>query len=200
MYNIDNWKGEMETYLGADDPKYNNQETFTVYEVASLYYNFMPDPSDEIFLEERKEEYNNKINELKKRLMGAIATKLFTTSGVGEVNGITILNRHAISAFFNSIAEQCPKVFMPKTVYTPSYLDPQHADYCPELALGIDVCEQIYIQKVGSSSLNPPIKIENYLHKNYKSLRTQSGRLEAELVDRLKIVCNSKSARFKKNR
>lgn len=198
MYSLDHWKLEMDTYLGADDPKYNRQDTFTLFEVSDLYHNFMPDPTDEVFLDERKVAYSTKINEFKRRVMGAIATKSFDANGIGEVDGITLMNRQAIAEFFKYIGEPCPKVFQPRTSDTvlPCYLDPNDKYYCPELALAIKVCDAIYIDKKGNQRKSVTTRISDLLEKQYAG--PNGDRLPGAFLDRMTAICNSKPVKFHK--
>lgn len=198
MYDMDNLKEELLTYLGADDPKYNNQETFTVFEVADLYHNFMPDPTDEVFSEERKKEYSTQINEFRRRLMGAIATQAFNLNGVGEIGGITWMSRQAIYRFFELIDEPCPTVFHPRSndAPLPPYLDPDHEYYCSELDLAIKVCEAIYVEKDGNQNRSLTTRIKDLLDKRYKG--PGGNPLPAAFLNRMAAICNSKPPSYKK--
>lgn len=199
MYDLDNLNEEMKKYLGADDPKYDAREAFTIFEIADLKFDFRPDPEDDIFPEKRKLECYEKIHAYEEKIKYSILSKSFKNKGISEFNGDFYLTRQAIVSWFAVNNEKCPEVFKPKSEENslPSYLDYTHTNYCPELKLAIDVCEEIYIN-ANPTSRSIGKRVERYLENNYELKNGPNTRLPDAFIKRIMAVCTAKKTKYKK--
>ncbi|MBT5384028.1 MAG: hypothetical protein HOL12_03520 [Kordiimonadaceae bacterium] len=120
MYDINNWEIEIKYYKGADDPKYKKRIAFSIEEIADLYYDFRPDPTDEFIEPERRHEYREKISDYVELLRSSIVTKSFDVCGIAIQDETIYLTRPAIYDWFTSQGETCPHVMKPKQINSSS--------------------------------------------------------------------------------
>lgn len=115
-YDVDNWKSAMGTPQGAEDPKYTKRQAYSVEEIVDIHLDFQPDPTDEVYLSERKDEIYKETSELIALLESTLETGSFSHDGIKKSrNGVTYLNTDAINALYDYLGLDCPKKFRSKT-------------------------------------------------------------------------------------
>lgn len=115
-YDVDNWKSAMGTPQGAKDPKYAKRQAYSVEEIVDIHLDFQPDPTDEMYLNERKDEIDKETSELMALMESTLETKTFSHDGINKSkNGTTYLNTDAITALYDHLGLECPQKLRSRT-------------------------------------------------------------------------------------
>lgn len=171
--------------------------SFKTFEIACLMNDIDPRDHTEKSMAYLGSPYFEKILMEQKNLISFIGT---------EANDENYqVEKEIIASWYKYMGKSCPSIFKPiiELEKKPSYLDPKHADYCPELQLAIDVCEAVYIDKLMPAAMSNSAKIRNYLEKNFESdqgnLKSTTTTLPVAFVDRIRGICTAKKTVFKKS-
>lgn len=191
------WNQPREFGFGPYDPMWDERGSFNLQEISYLLYGSSLGP----YMDEMKRSLvQESIENNTKLMLTSLVSGEFTHSNAKRFNDTYILSKPAIASWFEFIGEPCPTRFKSKNKVKrlPTYLDPQHDDFCPEMQLALDICDAIYVDNKGVSSLSNSKKVERYLDHNYELNDGSKTNLPAAFVERMKVVCTAKETKIKK--